>query len=279
MKKNVLILGSEGQIGSALKDYLSKKFKVSGYDIANNSSEDLRKKNQKLNKLIKTSDFIFFLAFDVGGSRYLSKNQKKFNFIENNILIMSNVFNLIKKYNKRFIFASSQMSNMHYSNYGVLKKIGEIYSESLNGIVVKFWNVYGIEKDKNKSHVITDFITKAKKSKKIKMLTDGKEKRDFLFSYDCCVGLELIMRRYKFFEKRKEIHLTAAKFISIYKVANIIKNIFLKKGIKIRIYPSKKKDNLQFDKKNLSDKYFLNHWKPKYSLEDGILEIVNFYLK
>ena len=44
MKKNVLILGSEGQIGSALKDYLSKKFKVSGYDIANNSSEDLRKK-------------------------------------------------------------------------------------------------------------------------------------------------------------------------------------------------------------------------------------------
>ena len=29
MKKNVLILGSEGQIGSALKDYLSKKFKVS----------------------------------------------------------------------------------------------------------------------------------------------------------------------------------------------------------------------------------------------------------
>ncbi len=279
MKKNVLILGSEGQIGSALKDYLSKKFKVSGYDIANNSSEDLRKKNKKLNKLIKASDFIFFLAFDVGGSRYLSKNQKKFNFIENNILIMSNVFNLIKKYDKRFIFASSQMSNMHYSNYGVLKKIGEIYSESLNGIIVKFWNVYGIEKDKNKSHVITDFIIKAKKNKKIKMLTNGKEKRDFLFSHDCCTGLELIMKRYKFFKKRKEIHLTAAKFTSIYNVASIIQNIFLKKGIKIKIYPSKKKDNLQFDKKNLSDKYFLNYWKPKYSLKDGILEIVNFYLK
>ena len=48
------------------------------------------------------------------------------------------------------------------------KKIGEIYSESLNGIIVKFWNVYGIEKDKNKSHVITDFIIKAKKIKKLR---------------------------------------------------------------------------------------------------------------
>ena len=51
------------------------------------------------------------------------KIKKKFNFIENNILIMSNVFNLIKKYNKRFIFASSQMSNMHYSKLWSLKKL------------------------------------------------------------------------------------------------------------------------------------------------------------
>jgi nucleoside-diphosphate-sugar epimerase len=76
---------------------------------------------------------------------------------------MLNVFNLLKKYNKKFIFASSTMSNMINSNYGVLKKIGESYSKSLGGIIVKFWNVYGIEKDMKKSHVITDFILNAKK--------------------------------------------------------------------------------------------------------------------
>ena len=174
--KKILILGSEGQIGRALKNHLSENYKVLEYDIANTPLEDLRKKNHKIDKLVKASDFIFFLAFDVGGSRYLNKNQKKFNFIENNVLIMCNVFNLIQKNKKKFVFASSTMSNMIHSNYGVLKRIGESYSESLGGITVKFWNVYGIEKEREKSHVITDFIIKAKKYKKISMLTDGKEK-------------------------------------------------------------------------------------------------------
>ena len=88
--KKILILGSEGQIGRALKNYLTEKYTVLECDIVNSPLEDLRKKNQKIDKLIKASDFVFFLAFDVGGSRYLNKNQKKFNFIENNILIMYN---------------------------------------------------------------------------------------------------------------------------------------------------------------------------------------------
>ena len=38
---------------------------------------------------------------------------------------MTKTFELLKKYNKKFLFASSQMSNMSYSNYGILKLIGE----------------------------------------------------------------------------------------------------------------------------------------------------------
>ena len=73
---------------------------------------------------------------------------------------MANAFGLIEKYKKPFVFASSQMSNMSYSPYGVLKRVGELYTKSLGGLIVKFWNVYGIEKDMNKAHVITDFIRK-----------------------------------------------------------------------------------------------------------------------
>ena len=105
---------------------------------------------------------------------------------------MENTFTLIKKYKKPFLFASSQMSNMTYSNYGILKNIGEKYSQILDGLVVKFWNVYGIENDLSKSHVITDFILKGLKKKKINMLTNGKKKR-FLYAEDCCSGLEIIM--------------------------------------------------------------------------------------
>ena len=60
------------------------------------------------------------------------------------------------------------MSNMSYSPYGLLKNIGEKYTEILGGLVVKFLNVYGIEKDLKKSHVITDFILMSLKNKKLK---------------------------------------------------------------------------------------------------------------
>lgn len=151
----VLILGSRGQIGEHLFYFLKKKkYKVYGIDIVNSSSEDLRNNsNKKFQKLIKKVDFVFFLAFDVGGSVYLENYQKSYDFLMNNIAIMNNVFTQLKKNNKKFIFATSQMSNMSFSPYGVLKKVGEHLSESnkLKGISVKFWNVYGIEHDLKKS--------------------------------------------------------------------------------------------------------------------------------
>ena len=161
MRKKILILGSDGQIGGHLVDFLKEKkeYNILKFDISSGNSFDLRNfNNKKLVKNIKKSDFVFFLAFDVGGSRYLKKYQRTYDFLINNLLIMSNVFRLLKKYNKKFIFASSQMSNMDFSPYGTLKRLGEDVTKSLNCLYVKFWNVYGIEKEIEKSHVITDFV-------------------------------------------------------------------------------------------------------------------------
>jgi hypothetical protein len=47
---------------------------------------------------------------------------------------MANTFNLLKKYKKRFVFASSQMSNMSYSPYGVMKRVGELSYHSTERI-------------------------------------------------------------------------------------------------------------------------------------------------
>ena len=102
----------------------------------------------------------------------------------NNVQIMANTFSILKKNKKKFIFATSQMSNMLFSSYGILKKIGENLTSSLGGLNVRFWNVYGYETDLEKSHVITDFILKSLKTNKINMLTDGiisqKENKRFL---------------------------------------------------------------------------------------------------
>ena len=282
MKKKILILGSEGQIGSHLVEFFkkSKNYQVLKFDLVLGKKFDIRNfNNSLLERNIKKSDFIFFLAFDVGGSRYLKKYQYSYNFLINNLLIMSNVFKLIKKYNKKFIFASSQMSNMNFSPYGILKRIGENLTTSLQAVYVKFWNVYGIEKNEEKSHVITDFILMALKNKKIHMLTNGEESREFLYATDCSEGLFLIMKKFNFFSKQKrEIHLTTGKRIRIIDIAKFIKKIFMKKNIWIKIIPSKKKDDLQKNRNNVPDKFFLKFWKPKFEIQTGIEKIIDYYL-
>jgi len=147
-----LVLGSAGQIGFELCKFLrNKRHEVIEFDIASNQFEDLRIRHN-LEFLIKEVDFVMFLAFDVGGSRYLKKYQHTYDFIHNNALINAFTFEQLKKYNKPFIYTSSQMANMSYSPYGVCKSLGEVYTKSLDGLTVKFWNVYGPEKDLEKSH-------------------------------------------------------------------------------------------------------------------------------
>jgi nucleoside-diphosphate-sugar epimerase len=279
--KKILILGSRGQIGSHLLNFLKKKnYKVYAFDIVNNKSEDLRiNNNHKFFSYIKKADFVFFLAFDVGGSVYLKKYQNSYNFLMNNISIMKNTFELLHKKKKKFIFATSQMSNMIYSSYGVLKRIGEDITKSLGGISVRFWNVYGIEEDMEKSHVITDFITKALNKKEILMLTNGSEERDFLYADDCCYGLEIVMKKYNIFKNKNIVDLSYGKYTKIIKVAEIIKNLFKKKGLDIKVARGKKIDQLQKNKKNIPNTYLKKYWKPKFSLERGIEEVFNFYFK
>ena len=276
--KKILILGSSGQIGSHLYLYLKKKYKVLKFDLANNNSEDLRiDNNVKFISLVKQSDFIFFLAFDVGGSRYLKKYQNSYNFLMNNVSIMKNTFQVIKRFKKKFIFASSQMSNMSFSTYGVLKKIGEDITKSLGAISVRFWNVYGIEKNLEKSHVITDFILKAIKNKKINMLTNGNEKRDFLYADDCCHGLLVIMKKYNDLKRQEIIDLNYGVYTKIINVAKIVRNIFKEHSIDIKIIKGRQIDEVQKNKINKSNNLLIKYWKPRISLKNGIQKIFNYH--
>lgn len=269
----ITILGSGGQIGAYLTDYLKTKgHDAIEFDVVNGEDQDLRKiPNSKLENDIKVSDFVFFLAFDVGGSRYLKKYQHTFDFIDNNTRIMANVFGYLKEYRKPFIFASSQMSNMSYSPYGVMKRVGEMYTQNLGGLIVKFWNVYGIEKDHEKSHVITDFIRRGFEEGEFEMMTDGTEERQFLYAEDCCEGLETIMNHYSDFKSTDPLHITSFRSESIKSVAEIIQGQFnLIEKYDVKIKPGIAKDSVQLDKRNEADNYIQGWWLPKTNLETGI---------
>lgn len=280
MKKKVLILGSSGMIGSHLADYLKNNYSVLYFDILNSKNEDLRiNKNKLLIKNIKKADFVFFLAFDVGGSGYLEKYQNTFNFINNNLKIMIYTFEILKNFKKRFIFASSTMSDLKFSAYGNLKSIGEKYTYSLGGIVVKFWNVYGYESyDEEKMHVINDFIIKGLKYRLIRTLTDGKESRDFLFIEDCNRALEIIMNKFSILKKYQSIDVAYNKFFTIRSISKIIENIFIDNKIKVKFLYSRKKDMVHYSRKNYPKLILNRYWRPRVALKEGIKKIFNNHL-
>ena len=272
----IAILGSSGQIGAYLTDYLREKgHEVTEFDVVNGDEQDLTKiPNTKLMHDIRLADFVFFLAFDVGGSRYLKKYQHTYDFINNNARLMVNVFQYLAEYRKPFVFASSQMSNMSYSPYGVMKRVGELYTQTLKGLTVHFWNVYGIESDPEKSHVITDFIRRGFEEGEFEMLTDGTEERQFLYAEDCCEALETIMNCYSDFKSDDPLHITSFRGNTIKEVAEIIQgqfNLIGKHDVKIK--PGLAKDSVQLDKRNQPNNYITGWWMPKTNLQDGIAKV------
>jgi len=271
----ITILGSSGQIGAYLTEYLKERnHQIYEFDVVNGQDEDLTIiPNPKLEWCISESDFVFFLAFDVGGSRYLKKYQHTFDFINNNTRLMANVFGLLEKYNKRFVFASSQMSNMSYSPYGACKKLGELYTTALKGLTVKFWNVYGIEKDYEKSHVITDFIRRGFEEGEFEMMTDGTEERQFLYAEDCCEALETVMENYTDFKSEDPLHITSFRSTSIKEIASIIQGQFQLIGKQVNIKPGLAKDSVQMDKRNEANTYITGWWLPKTTIDKGIAKV------
>jgi len=273
----VTVLGSSGQVGAYLTEYLRKKgHTVHEFDVVNGRHHDGTViPNAELHRVIQDTDFVFFLAFDVGGSRYLKKYQHTFKFIDNNTRLMAQAFGLIEKYKKRFVFASSQMSNMSYSPYGVMKRVGELYTSSLKGLTVKFWNVYGIEKDMDKAHVITDFIKKGFEEGDFEMMTDGTEERQFLYAEDCCEALETVMECYTQFKPEDPLHITSFNTTTIKEVAAIIMGQFNMIGKEVHIKPGLAKDSVQLDKRNEADNYITGWWLPKTHIQEGIAAVFN----
>ena len=271
----VAILGSSGQIGAYLTEYLRKKeHLVREFDIVNNPHEDMTHiPNPFLRNVIMDSDFVFFLAFDVGGSHYLKKYQHTFKFLDNNARMMANAFGYLSDYKKPFVFASSQMSNMSYSPYGVMKRVGEMYTKSLDGLIVKFWNVYGIENDMEKAHVITDFIRKGFETGIIDMMTDGTEAREFLYAEDCCEALESVMENYDRLTSDDELHITTGNSTTILEIAQNIQKLFSNIGKEVVIKPAESKDEVQKDAKNVSDPYIQKFWRSTTSVKEGLTKV------
>jgi nucleoside-diphosphate-sugar epimerase len=253
----VLVVGSAGVVGSALVKRLEASgHEVHGFDIKNSPMQDIRIQPPNVKKI----DFVFFLAYDIGGSKYLESQST--HFISNNLRIMLNMFSILE--DVPFVFASSQMQNMD-NPYGALKRLGEHYTRLLNGVSARFWNVYGPEEVGLKSHVIPDFIHKNKMLGYIDLMTDGQEQRQFLHTEDCARALEAIMVNYSSID-RPSVDVTSFEWIKIIDLARLISS---------DVRPGVKVDTVQ-TLHNEPDRYILEFWSgPEISIKDGIHKMVN----
>jgi nucleoside-diphosphate-sugar epimerase len=162
------------------------------------------------------------------------------------------------------------MAAMSYSSYGLTKNLSERMVRAMNSVTVKFWNVYGIELDPEKTHVVTDFINKAKHNRLIDMRTDGTESRQMLHADDCSRALYILSERYQDLPRDQEYHITSFEWSTMLQVAEIVAEHF--PGTQIQ--PSNTADLVQKDAKNEPDSYILKYWQPEISLRQGIADII-----
>lgn len=257
-----LVIGSEGFIGKPFCHFLEEKGEsVIRFDIKRAKEEDGR--IHKFN--FKKIDKIYFLAWDVGGSKYLYKSDLQMYQLKWNLNLMTNIFEQIEKSKTPFVFASSQLVEEFDTVYGVTKKLGEVWTDLLGGVSVRIWNAYGfMEKIDVKSHVISDFIYQALKKGKIEMMTSGEEWRQFTHIEDLSRAFYMSLHSKNL---RKRVYdASSYEWIRIIDIAKMISDVT---GAKI--IPGKIKGHDPLPADNMGR---IPQWLPQVELRDGISEMI-----
>lgn len=261
MKKNVLITGGLGLIGSNLSIKLHKSgFKVTIIDnLSSGSLENIPKivrkqikifKSDILNytlveKLIKKNYIVFHLAAFVGVKNILLN---KISSIETNSIGTSKILELCSKYKKKVILAStSEVFGMNVKrslsetdkfflgnaqtfrwSYAASKIIDEYLAtaymdeKKLDVLIVRFFNTVGPKQKSFYGMVMPRFIQAATSGKDIIVYGNGKQTRTFLHVDDATDALIELLKRKHF---KDIVHIGGTQNISIYNLAKKIKKI------------------------------------------------------
>lgn len=214
-----LVIGSEGFVGRPFCAWLEARGEtVIRYDVRRHASEDARQGPLDLSDV----DRVYVLAWDVGGAKYLYREDVQLRQMEWNVGLLHNLMPQLGAAGVPFLFVSSQLAEDVDTVYGVTKRLGEVWTEQLGGTRVRLWNVYGpVEERTERSHVVSDFVMQAVTGGRITMLTDGTEERHFIHIDDVCRGLHTAMDR----RIRSVCDITSFEWVSVRSVAEMVGEI------------------------------------------------------
>ena len=307
----ILITGGCGFIGSHLSEFIFKKYKKSQILILDKITYAAKKKYinnilshkrvkfikddilnfKNLNNYTKNVDLILHVAAE---SHVDNSYNLKDNFIMTNVLGTKNVLEAAKQNNvKKIIHVSTDEvygeiynasfkenspfnpSNPYSSSKAAAEMIinGYIHSYNIPVIIVRANNIFGTRQHPEK--LIPGCCWSFIKRKKFPIHGNGNQKRSFLFIDDFCSGIEKIIK----LGKIHQIYNIGSPFE--YRNKDVVKLISEINNLDFKKYSYHVKDRPFND-----FRYSINYsklkklkWKPKFRLEDKIIEINDWYKK
>jgi len=257
-----LVIGSDGFVGTPLCRYLENRGeRVWRFDLKRGAHEDARVARLDLAGV----DRVYFLAWEVGGAKYLYRDDIQFVQLDSNLKLMLNVFPQLQAARVPFIFVSSQLAEEYDTVYGSTKRLGEVWTHLLHGVRVRLWNVYGAyEPPSERSHVVADFIWQALQQGEIRMLTTGEELRQFVYIDDVCHAFHRALGL-----KLEGIYdVTTFEWLPVRKAADIIAALT---GAKV--IPGERRGSTPITPMRGK----VPGWTSTVSLEDGLERAVNLF--
>ena len=257
-----LVLGSSGFVGRPFCEFLkSKGEKVVTFDIKENVSMDARAVPLDLDEI----DRVYFLAWEVGGAKYLYQDNVQQKQLDWNLQLMLNVMPQLSESKTPFLFVSSQLAEETDTAYGVTKRLGEVWTHIISGVRVRLWNVYGgYEESSERSHVVADFVWQALEKGKIEMMTTGQEKRQFIHIDDVCSGFRKAMSS----NSNEIVDITSFEWIRVVEVAQTIAEL-----TGAEIVPGSRVGRTPIT----PIKGKLQDWNAEVSLKEGLSRMIDQY--
>ena len=301
-KKHVLIIGSDGFIGTYLYEKLKSKNYFNVEKISRENYGDIYK-NLNWFKKIKRDTVIYLLAFENDLNLFetdFSNLTKKYEFFCKCMFIYIKK----RKFNPNIIFSSTVsiygLTDRKKTNENSIENIISWYDFTkhlieryfiffsniydLNFISLRISNVYGFSKSNQKGRGFINKILKRSIDQGeniVKVYDNGKYFRDYIYIDDVISALIGFAKKKNI--KEKIFNLCSGKSISIFEVLKIMKLKLSKRNIVLKILKIKSPKNTHpinkrdFYGNNLRIKKIIG-WKPKYNIDRGIELTIRRYI-
>lgn len=309
MRKNILITGGAGFIGSHLCERLLEEghhiicmdnlYTGSSDNIAHLFESNLFQfVEQDITNPVNLDveiDEIYNLACPASPVHYQEDPIQTF---KTSVLGAINVLELAKKNDAKVLQASTSevygdpLVHPQTENYwGNVNSIGirSCYDEGKRGAetlffdyarvhqvkikVVRIFNTYGPQMNKEDGRVVSNFIVQALENKDITIYGDGNQTRSFCYVDDLVEGLVKMMATED--EVLGPINLGNPGEFTMNQLAE--KVIQLTNSISKMIYKSLPQDDPKLRKPDISFAKETLKWEPKVPLEDGLLKTIDYF--